>query len=337
MSQSAPTEEQVRRWKAKVATIPETLTMKDYTDAEVKILGSEYDLYLSYKCEQNRQQALAWAQPVTKAQFAAALKSLDYNSHLSLFEFRQLLLRPNFEHIVIGRVQNTLLKLILCPSELEDHYFSQYMNQEDPDEGEEDEEGEQDTRASVSVSVLGLWQDYASYRRGDRSDEGYYSESSESTLVHPQGFPKGLEVFQNLGLLFAKDMNKPGKFAETNYVLVASVYDDSLWVIWRKYIKDDGQRLLAKDYWPGAYCAFPGIDPEGFEVGTVMYAKIADNWDSLNPSATTTLRFRQITHAPSKRNQLASEPNFVAAVRTPQGGIRRQNDFRSMQPRAKRA
>ena len=109
---------------------------------------------------------------------------------------------------------------------------------------------------------------------------------------------------------------------------MANVYDDSLWVLWRKYIKntETNEKLLAKNHFPAPYAIFPGTPSEQGEREPIIYARIADNWGSLR--ADTCLRFDKVLRAVGNQ-----EPILVLARRTAEGGIRRTNDFRPMQQR----
>lgn len=73
---------------------------------------------------------------------------------------------------------------------------------------------------------------------------------------------------------------------------------------------------LAKDEWPGGYAVSTGMPVNE----TVNYARLADSWNDLNPSITTSLRLARILRALSARNK-TEEPILVPAKRTPQGGI----------------
>ena len=140
-------------------------------------------------------------------------------------------------------------------------------------------------------------------------------------------------MFQQLGLLDASRPkttreNLEGKECkQTNYALVCNVYDDSTWVLWRKLILYPGTTnySLAKDLWPEEYAVFPGIEGE-----TAVFAKLADDWDQLGPG--TDLRLSRIFRALSSRKQV-EEPFLMGAVRTKEGGIRRENDFRAIRLR----
>ena len=144
-------------------------------------------------------------------------------------------------------------------------------------------------------------------------------------------------MFQQLGAIFEKQADSPEEFRDSNYVLVTSVYDDSIWVLWRKYVTDGESRqpLLAKDWWAGSngymgrygYAEFPGMLTMEGERESVIYAKIANSWDSLQ--ADIELRFENLYRVSSKGNGWDPEPVLVLANRTLEGGIRRQNDFRS--------
>ena len=231
-------------------------------------------------------------------------------------------MRPNIIPIVIGHVGQTVIQLL--PEPLQLHPYEQ------PEDGPNDI---RDLRPFVPTCVLGVWSDSVSFRRGQYSDD-YGSDDLRAEPVRASG---SLEVFQQLGLLYSKKFGSQDEFRATNYVLVTEVYDDSIWVVWRKYIMDQNtaERDLAKDVWQGDYAVFPGMATGEGERETIIYAKVAQNWNSLQPSPDTTLGFSKIRYAPSVRNPFP-EPTLVLAKRTDQGGIRRENDFRSMPPRPER-
>jgi len=286
------------------------------------VLGGEYPAYAAWILEQEAAKQVEFNKEIKADRFAVSMRSIDYNSDKSLYDFEQFLLRPHIHPITIGYVGQTLIKLAPEPYQLDTHSLDQ-----------ESEGIVDDNRASVSCSILGLWSDSSSLRRGQYSDEGY---ASDDTLEKP--VQRSLEGFQQLGLLYWQRLGSQEDFQPSNYVLVTSVYDDSIWVIWRKFIMDQNtaEEDLAKEVWQGDYAVFPGMTAEEGERETVIYAKLADNWDSLRPSPDTALGLTRINHAPSSRNP-NPEPTLVRAVRTVQGGIRRLNDFRSMLPRPKRS
>ena len=125
------------------------------------------------------------------------------------------------------------------------------------------------------------------------------------------------------------DFNLASGWDPSNYVLIANVQDDSIWILWKKFIlsHETAEYEQAKDVWPGPYAVFPGMPV--YE--SVICAKLANSWDDLNPNAN--LRLTKIARAPSARNKI-KEPMLVSAMRTPQGGVRRHNDYRSMGPRS---
>ena len=107
----------------------------------------------------------AYLAVITPAAFTQALQSLEYNSNAALLEFENFLDRPNFVPIVIGYVGDSLIQLIPEPHQLKPHNLI------------EDLAPDIDIRRSaVSVSVLGLWHNDASYRAGQHSDEDFVSD-----------------------------------------------------------------------------------------------------------------------------------------------------------------
>lgn len=176
-----------------------------------------------------------------------------------------------------------------------------------------------------------MWTSIQNFRAGQYSDEGYGSGDSTHPSSAQQEHSR-LEVFHQLGLLYARghdklpeDINSQEGWLNSNYVLVRNVHDDSLWVLWRKYVyyPDTNVYDLAKDIWPYPYAIFLGLDNE-----TVICAKLAESWTALDPGIDTRLRLQRVLQARSARS-LIDEPVLVSALRTAEGGIRRENDFRS--------
>lgn len=254
------------------------------------------------------------------------LLSIDFDSSHSIGEFEDFNSRPNKVPINIGRVGNTLIRLCAEPALLKPHE----LEPEDPDLVDD---RSADRRAVVAPTVLGLYGDTMAYHVGRRSDEGCSSKGT----IQPEPVPQApLEVLHQLGGIEflspseSTESNKQQQWQKSNYVLVQNVYDDSIWVLWRKYrfYIDDADVGLAKDIWtPSPYAMFPGL--ENLDE-TIIYAKIADHWDMLDYEAP--LKFSRVCRAPSAQNRI-EEPLVVSAVRTKEGGLRRSNDFRVMRPR----
>ncbi len=275
-----------------------------------KILGQEYEGYCSRLLDNAEVDQKEFFSIVTPADFGKAILSVDYNDTKSIHKFEKILLKPNVMPIVIGTLKGTLLKLSAEPYVLEPH------------ELEVDELLQiNDERLAMPTAIVGIWSTKGSYRNSHYSDEGCPSSDATQRLPTPVA---ALEVFHQLGLLHSYENSL---WQKTNYALVRNVYDDSIWVIWRKYIlrPDTADHDLAKDVWNKEYAVFPGMEGE-----RAIFARIADNWDWLRPD--TDLRSSRIFRAPSHRNQV-EEPLLVSASRTKEGGIRRQNDFRATWPR----
>ena len=229
-----------------------------------------------------------WNRKVDPDQFANMMKSIDYNSDRALREFSNFIAGPNVKPITIGHVGETIIQLYAG-----DHHLSAH---ELPDDawGDVDE-----NRAMASISVLGLWEDASQLRRGHQPDEGNASDGTSSSASATD--TGSLEVFLQLGLLAYREPGSKDDFESSNYVLVTSVYDDSIWVLWRKYILDENtlDMDLASDVWQGDYAVFPGTPTVDMVRETIIYARIADNWADLQPSAGKALRFSHIRHASS--------------------------------------
>ena len=291
----------------------------EYGEAVKAALGGDYDTYMDWLDSVTMQ---SFFQKFTPEQFREKLLALDYKPE-SISEFRQFLDKPKVLPIVIGRMGSEVLQLAPESGQLEYH--------------EEDEDSpSRDERPALDSVILGLWSQMQDFRNGNHSDEGYASggpTQSTTTAIAP------LEAFLQLGLLYSRpessitkktNLNSGSDWYSTNYVLVVNIHDDSIWVLWKKYIlgQETAEYELAKDVWPGRYAMFPGMPMDE----AVIYARLADSWDDLNPSITTSLRLAMIVRAPSAQNEI-EEPILVTARRTAQGGIRRDNDFRSMKPK----
>lgn len=149
-----------------------------------------------------------------------------------------------------------------------------------------------------------------------------------------------LEAFCQLGLLYSRpvssiglgtDLDKEEGWDATNYVLVMNVHEYSIWLLWKKFILYimTAEYELASDAWLGRYAVLPGMEDLD---ETVIFVRLADNWNALNPDTTTDLRLTRIARAPSARHRF-EEPTFVSARRTEQGGICREGDYRSKGPK----
>ena len=183
-------------------------------------------------------------------------------------------------------------------------------------------------------SALGLWGDQEAFRRGIHSDEG--SQSGEPTYRTPAA-QAPLEVFRQIGLLYSSssssmsphtDLDGEEGWRASNYVLVVNIYDRSIWVLWRNFVHylDSCEHGLAKQICPGEYAVFPGMEGVG---ESVISARLADSWESLDPGPHTTLRLKRVYPEHSAGYQM-EEPALSSARWTAQGGIRRENDFRAM-------
>ena len=299
---------------------------------KANILGTEYIAYAEWTLRQARPAMDKFTQKILPAEFAKAMHAIDYNDDDSLYDFTHFLYRPNFVPIKIGTVGRNSVILIPEPAQLHQHDMS-----------DEIYGSVQDSRPSVSPSILGIWNDWSSFEVGQHPDVSKVSKSdgSDHTTTEP---PRpscssgSLEVFQQLGLLYWEDIGSKSGLKPSNYILVTNVYDDSIWVIWRKYIKDQNtaEEDLAKDVWQDEYAMFPGMPTEEGLKETIIYAMVAENWDSLEPPSDDALLFSHIFPAPPSGNPI-EEPILVSACRTAQGGIRRLNDARSMPPRPQRA
>ena len=189
----------------------------------------------------------------------------------------------------------------------------------------------------LDPSILGLWTDQDAFCEGIYPDE----ENQSGKPIHrtpPAQAP--LEVFHQIGLLYSRssssvtphtDLDDEDGWNTSNYVLIVNGYDNSIWVLWRKFVfyPESADYGLAKDIWLGEYAVFPGLE------GTwesVIFARLADNWQSLEPEGYASLRLTHIRRAPSARDQGEEHP-ISSARRIAQGAIRRENDFRSMDTR----
>lgn len=242
-------------------------------------LGADYQAYADWLIDfsSTALESKACQQPVNPAALATELLTEDYSSWNSIYDFAWFLRRPKIEPIVLGKIGDTCIKFSALPEILEPH--EQEMV-EPHDQGDVDV-GTQDPRPHVDGSVLGLWSDHKSLPAGRHSDEGYGSSGSIHR-VPTQEAP--LEAFQQIGLLYSCKISSAGAdpmtyegWTESNYVLVINIQDDSIWVIWRKFVLDPntGTYGLAKEIWRGPYAIFPDMEEEG---ETIIYAKVADNW-----------------------------------------------------------
>lgn len=290
--------------------------------------GEEYDAYRLWWLNEVMPSQEAWFDPVAPEEFGRRLSRLNYNNDDSIYDFEDFLYQPNMMNIVLGKVGDSIINFAPEPTHLEPHELDEYPEVED-------------NRMAVSTSILGLYTDKKDYMKGIASSEGSDSSSANST---PNTMDLG--VFQQLGLLYSRgpdnmpsEPDDEGGWSCTNYVLVINVYDDSIWVLWRRYIyyPETNIYTLAKSIRNHPYAIFPGRKTgDNEENRTIICAKIADNWTALEPGDDNILRFQQILGADSA--QAADEdPLLVCVRRTAEGGLRGTNDFRDMGPRAHRA
>ena len=274
---------------------------------------------------------------VSPARFAHAIRGVRYDDAQSILDFELLLHRPNITPIDIGYIPArkstapvTHITMAPDPGQLDVHLVPT----------PEDLGKAPDYRAPVSDTILGLWETPNAHRVGHHSDEGYGSGDSGPRPV-PWKDQNHLEVFQQLGLLcYKKDVinqTNTRKPEASNYVLVKNIYDNSIWVIWnsRPMNSDSGLREPAIDV-PRLrhnYAIFPGT--EGDMAFRILYGKLADNWTQIPGKgqaipAFQHVRYRTLSRTPDQTPD--PEPVLVSARRTPQGGIRREGDLRSMAP-----
>lgn len=102
--------------------------------------------------------------------------------------------------------------------------------------------------------------------------------------------------------------------ARPNFVLVQNVYDDTLWVIWEKYVYSaaTSDSVLSKGIVePYQYGRFPRMEDLDAKV---LYAKLADTWDTLGFDAHLSLE--RIYRVPDVGRGGVGEPVVTYAVRT---------------------
>lgn len=271
-------------------------------------LGEELPAYIAWKSAQIDAEIRREFAIVEPDEYRQELLAVDFDDENSLYDFYQFSLRPAITPIVIGKVNNTLLRLSAGPSLLEPHDLGHQLVS--------------DERPFVELTVLGLYEDLASYSHGSHVDEGYFSEDTSPVEPNPS---LRLEIFHQLGLVEYREPNArgPEAWCKSNYALVQNTDDHSIWVLWRKYIFLEGamDQSLAKDVMPSEeYAVFPGTS---YWKQKIIYAKLAEH--SLGPDIT--LDMTHIYPDPSAEGP-AEEPFVVAVRRTKEGGLRRSNDFR---------
>lgn len=211
---------------------------------------------------------------ITREDFQRALLSVDYDRRRSICKFDDFMQRPNIDPTSIGIVHGTRIRLCPEPNILS---FDEM----------EDDDPSTDARMTLPEIILGIYADKASYRAGKLSEEGYSSEEMTRRTPASQA---PLECFHQLGGLEYCNVDEAAEsricddWHKSNYVLVRNVYDDSIWVLWRKYRYAEGSAdlVLAKDVFDAdEYAVFPGM--RGLEE-TIIYAKIADHWNLLDAS-----------------------------------------------------
>ena len=268
-----------------------SLTMSVVEEQELMIqqLGEEYPQFSQWIMSRAKVSVNDHNRRVDRIEFDKALCELDYNSDQAINDFEQLLTGSGLPLIELGFVEKNIgehisrTTIILHPEAFQLEI--------------EEEVGEQilDERNSIT-SLLGLYDDVTTLRQGRHSGEGFIGGTDDETArlekeaIEDQDGP--LEVFQQLGLLYWKKKDASDvEIQPSNYVLVTNAYDDSIWIIWRKYFIEpvSCERLLAKEHWPSEFAVFPGMPEEQGEVDTIACARVARNWTELDPSTDTRL------------------------------------------------
>ena len=296
-------------------------------------IGSDLEQYEAWVLSSSRNSD-RYAE-ITSESFAERLLAVDYNDNASIRSFWQFLNLPSHKPIIIGKVHSRQIALFPQSGVIDPHSEIKQAddNALDPQnqiEGAEEVTQVEDSRTEVHRTVLGLWARKHEYRNGKYSDEGY---SSGEVTNHNARMADSLQVMHVLGVIFARQgvphhTEANNEWVESNYLLVVNVYDSSIWVLWSKYIYDEGadELLLAKEAWRGDFAVFPGLEDEEMSE-RVIFGKVADDWRDL--AIERTLPFGQ-AYRPKRGDE---EPIVTTAHWTPQGGIRRENDYRSMGPR----
>lgn len=273
-----------------------------------KALGAEWIIYCQWRSDQQTSQLPAFFAHVTSSQYISNLKALDYDDNSAIWRIADFANEPNIEPVPLGNMNNTALRLRIGSQSLV----------LDPVE-EDDDSG--DVRLAMRTNILGCYSDKAAYRAGKKSDSGYSSGEPTRRQAASQA---PLELFHQLGLIeyrpSGSTSTEQGSWLESNYVLIRNVYDDALWVLWRKYRIDEGSpdpHLSKEVFGRGRYAVFPGQERLD---ESVIYGKLAEDWDALG--ANVDLRLKLVVRAPSARWPEEHE-----------GGLRRINDYRTMQAR----
>ena len=235
-------------------------------------------------------------------EFLKKIKEVNIDDKKSLAEFKSFMDYFNIVPIVLGKMGGShILQFIPDGDILNPDY--EFL-----------EEGCFDVREEVTTMVLGMYHTREEFIIGRYLDEG------RTGPVAP------LEVFLQLGKIYACEVTPKRKTSEfemwyeTNYVLIMNLEDDSIWVIRKKYMMDEQtSRLeLASQVEPDEWDKFPGFDDT-----PVVFGRLAASFDSLEAGVETELHLSYV----QKPRDYCREPVLVLARRTPDGGIRRTNDY----------
>lgn len=196
---------------------------------------TDFHEWLRWQMDLDVKRWTASRKQIMPDEFTQAFHSLNYNSSNPLAQFSDFLGRPNFYPIDIGSIRDpqggdidTHIALLPAPARLDMHPAPEHHAILP------------DYRTHIADnSILGFWDTPTDFRRGEHSDEGLFEAQPEiHTVPRPSSASTvNLEVVQQLGIICWKKVRhgqvNEDKFQSSNYVLVANVYDDSLWVIWK--------------------------------------------------------------------------------------------------------
>lgn len=238
-------------------------------------------------------------------EFLKKIQEVNIDDKTSLAEFKSFMDYFNIDPIVLGNMGGSHV-LQFVPN-------GDVLNPDD----EFSAEGSLDIREAVTTMVLGMY-----HTREEFIIERYFDiETSRTGPVAP------LDVFLQLGKIYACEATpnpKSQTWYETNYVLIMNLEDDSIWVIRKKYIllEQTGKLELASRADCDQWDKFPGFDYK-----PVVFGRLAASFDCLEAGEETLLHLSNVesTRADGR------EPILVLARRTPDGGIRRTNDYRLLE------
>ncbi|KAI9702600.1 MAG: hypothetical protein M1836_001080 [Candelina mexicana] len=274
------TEKQVLEFLAK-----NNLSAYDRSEYVEKALGPrKYRQYIDWAVQRdNDDMREELNNKPTSAQLADMIKMADYRDQDSVENLSLLFSDPLCQSVVLGEHNNFVYELLPATFLLEAQLEALGRDQQDLDgSGEVDnticmgiEPGIQDRRANISSDSA------------TSTDSGYASERVDARWLH---------TYFELGVLACskKEVYVSGSLRriETDFVVVVSTKDRSVWLIYNFYPRDESGYIIPADKYDRPLFKRIPSQPETFTVG-----RIADNISNMRLNdAAIKLPFHLVHH-----------------------------------------